>query len=34
MINNEEESNLLNKDIKYSLLGEFEDNIKFCNPER
>ena len=34
MINNEEESNLLNKDIKCFLLEEFGDNIKFCNPER
>ena len=34
MINNEEESNLLNKDIKCSLLEKFEDNIKFFNPER
>ena len=34
MINNKEESNLLNKVIKCFLLEEFGDNIKFCNPER
>ena len=34
MINNEDESNLLNRDINCVLLDEFGDNIKFCNPER
>ena len=34
MINNEQESNLLNKYIKCLLLEEFGDNIKFCNPEK
>ena len=34
MVNNEEESNLLNEDVKCFLIEEFGHNIKFSESEK